>query len=268
MPKTGKRTAGVTMLELLITIFVLLIGVTGVMGLFPVGVKLSQLSCDDIAGSMTAQRALAAVRLQPNLLRSVRPYTDENTFGDVLGWKNDQSMGVEGLNGSIGTVVNETVVQPSLGNTAGRTLDAKDNDDNRALLLMTSGRATWKVYRLDKSSSLSQFSSGATVSPCTAFKGDDVESGDSFRLLGARSEGHIWATVPAGGISSLPPFTLGEGVVKGYGYLAIVTRVHGYTNSFRVDILIYNGYDKLLPTEGNRPAVACYTTILSGDMLQ
>jgi hypothetical protein len=62
-------------------------------------------------------------------------------------------------------------------------------------------------------------------------------------------------------------FHLGRGVVEGYGYLAIVTRLEGQDDTFRVDILVYKGYNSTLPPEANLPPVAVFSTIVSGDML-
>ena len=47
-----------------------------------------------------------------------------------------------------------------------------------------------------------------------------------------------------------------------------MTRVKDSTAAFRITVLVYKGYDKSLPPEGNLPAVACYSTILSQSMLQ
>jgi len=305
MRKTRKTTRGVTVLELLITIFVLLIGVTGIMGLFPVGVKLSQMSCDDVISSMTAQNALAAVRLQSGLLDRVKPYHEiDNLNGDVLCWTGPTTKASDGIGDITGTVQNTGSEAPGdplgvgkievafdAGSTAGkhgtRELNIKSatSFDNAAphndcgLLLMTSGRAMWKLYRLDNDSSISGSKFGATVSGAN-FPADGLLSGDSFRLIGARSDGKaggspywpIWATVPANfyGSASGPAttFTLGKGAADGYGYLAIATRVPGLDNSFRVDVLVYKGYDRTQPPERNDPAVACYSTILSGDMFR
>jgi hypothetical protein len=289
------RTArGVTILEILVAIFVMLIGVTGVISLFPVGVRLSEMSADDVISSMTAQHALAAVRCEPGLRARLQIHHEEtNPDGDVLGWTtNPAYRGIEGINGTVhavGDPLAKDHLQPTFPTPSGdppppaipdvRTLDLKaDSATNygSALLLMMSGDAKWKLYRLTNGSSLSEFDS--TTSGCTVFaaeapdapSGDRVEAGDAFRLIGARSKEGVWATVPAGFFGTPAPptaYALGAGVVDGYGYLAIVTRREGSQDTYRVDILIYKGYDATLPPEGNHPAIACYTTILSGDML-
>ncbi len=282
----GRHSSGVTILEVLMAIFVMLIGVTGVIALFPVGVKLSQMSCDDIVSAMTAQNALAAVRCQNPLLKYVDPYTDTtNTDGSVLGWTGTESKGIEGISGTVAKVgeggLAVTELEVSCGTTlTGRTLDVKLKDVNdkmndRALLLITSGEAIWKLYRLDEgcTTSPSPVKFVSTQNGCTSFPGDSIKATDTFRLIGARNIDHVWATVPSQfyGNGTSPPaqgYKLGQGAADGYGYLAIVTRVYDSTSSFRVDILVYKGYDTALPPEGNLPAVACYTTILSREMLR
>ena len=67
---------------------------------------------------------------------------------------------------------------------------------------------------------------------------------------------------PSGG------YVLGPGAVKGYGYLAIITPVYDEDDSYQVDILVYKAYDEFQAPEGNQPAVACFSTVLSGDMLR
>jgi hypothetical protein len=280
------RNQGVTILEILVAIFVMLIGVTGVISLFPVGVRLSEMSADDVVSSMTAQHALAAVRCEPELRARLRMYDpDSNRTGDVLGWAADRSLrGVEGLNGNVanvGSPLPNTGLQPAFENEIrlNRTLElhADAQPHNHAIMMMTSGKAKWKIYRLDSGTSLDGFDS--TENGCANFPaqpagqapGDRIEPGDTFRLIGARSKEGIWATVPAGffGTPAAPGsgYKLGKGVVDGYGYLAIITRKKGTTDTYRVDILVYKGYDETLPPEGNLPAIACYTTVLSGDML-
>lgn len=294
-PRRASR--GVTVLEILMAIFVMLIGLTGVIALFPIGVKLSQQGTDDVIGAMTAQGALAAVQLQIGLIGRVKGYAADSSvpLGDVLCWKAtapQESRGVENVTGTVANVgtgavgdpLGLTKVQVTCSGVDSRTLDVKQTGsglgtnpthDNCALLLITSGTAMWKLYRLDNTSSFStsQFGSASSVSPCTNFPADGVKTSDSFRLIGARDEKGVWATVPGffyTNVNAVPQtsFVLGKGAAPGYGYLAIVTRVKGYTNMFRVDVLVYKGYDSTAPPEGNLPAVACYTTILSGNMLR
>jgi Tfp pilus assembly protein PilV len=439
------RRRGVTILEVLVSIFVLLIGVTGVIALFPVGVRLSQQAADDVLSAMTAQNALAAVLAEPGLRNRVRAYVpagqpNENPDGDVTGWDGSTLKGLDGITanitavspdsglgptavkvalesvaGSMPTIGNLGFESPSFsgwkywhnmtstektntiwaaenlfvisasggiwsassasspsggryaglqlassvsqaisgfevgkiyrisfyeayrvatlsGNDLGVFLDSSriyyrasitdgtwrlrntntfvatqtahtirfqstnplgsdrttlidgisitplaqealslavhgdgSSGDNRALMLMTSGQAQQKLYRLVTSSQPNQpvLESVAEAN----FPFDDVKAGDEFRLLGARDVNNAWATVPAGFYKVTGPFHLGRGAVEGYGYLAIITRLEGQDDTFRVDILVYKGYNSSLPPEGNLPAVACYTTIVSGDML-
>ncbi len=277
----AKQSArGVTVLEVLIAVFVLLFGMTGVIALFPVGVRFSEKSADDVISSMTAQNALAAVRVQLGLGDRVAPYTATNTDGDVLSWKDGASRGVDGGKGSIVTVRDEfgtnTNRYTHLGVTyVGSAVDVDtfkdrvfaDTDDDRALMLMTSGKATWKLYRLDRDSTVnSQVSS--TKNGVTNFPGDGILKDDDVQLIGARDDVGEWATVPARFYESGAPYTLGKGSVDGYGYLAIINRVEDNDLAYRVTILVYKGYNEELPPEGNKPAVACYVTILSGDLLR
>ncbi len=269
------------MLELLITIFVLLIGMVGIMGLFPVGVHLSRQSSEDIIGAMTAQIGLAAVRCEPNLHQRVRPYSSENTSGDVLGWDGSAARGVDGIYGWVSNTfpagnlgVDEMEVAEAPG-SRDINIQARDGPgaDNLALMLITSGRAQWKLYRLDRQSQTGGPRFASTGSGVADFPADGVVHGDQFRLIGARAGNNVWATVPAGfyGTGSGPPsggYVLGTGAARNYGYLAIVSQVHGLSGAYRVDIIVYHNYDSSLPPEGNRPAVGCFTTIVSGDMLQ
>jgi len=275
MRRNTRLSRGVTVLEVLVSIFVLLIGITGVVSLFPIGVRLSQMSTDDVVSAMTFQNAIAAVRVYSNLLDRVLPYDANHPLGDVLAWAAGESDGIDGINGVVGNPPSDTEFDPDFStgdDGGGRTLDVKDaNKDDCALLLMTSGRAAWKLYRLGKDASnnpsdLSTFISGPTVSGCTDFTIDGVQQGDRFMLLGARDENHHWATIPFGFYDGAGLYQLGAGAAEGYGYLAIINRVHDSTTSFRVHVLVYKGYDNGLPPEANAPAVAYYTMIMSSDM--
>jgi hypothetical protein len=269
-------------LEILVAIFVMLIGVTGVMSLFPVGVKLSQTSTDDVYSAITAQNALAEVRIQTGLLTRLRPFGedggDASDEGDVLCWASGESKGVDGITGTIQNVdpitLGPTKVEVNCTDLDGRTFAVKDGSgDGYALMMMTSGDAQWKLYRLDLDDYTANSTVGSVNNGCTNFPEDGVESGDAFRLLGCKDQDGVWATIPelfytdASG-TDRTTFNLGPGAVKGYGYLAILTRVKDLSSTYRVDILVFKGYDKALPPEGNLSAVACYTTMLSSEMLR
>lgn len=279
--KMRQSIRGVTVLEVLIAVFVLLVGMTGVIALFPVGVTFSQKSTDDITSAMTASNALAAVRVQLGLNKRVDPYVeDTNPLGDVLSWDaaGTLSRGIDGVKGSIANVSDEfggdvnrhTHMDVTFdgGTVDSKTFLNKDSQPNNlALMLMTSGKAAWKLYRLDADTTYNSIVA-STVNGVTNFPGDGIKIGDEFQLIGARDESSEWATVPARFYEDGPPYTLGEGAVDGYGYLAIVNRVKDNELAFRVTILVYKGYDDDQPPEGNRPPIACYVTILSSDLLR
>jgi len=276
MRRNTRPNRGVTVLEVLVSIFVLLIGITGVVSLFPIGVRLSQMSTDDVVSAMTFQNAVAAARVYVNLLDRVLPYDADHPLGDVLAWADGESDGIDGIKGVVGSAPSATEFDPDFltgDDGGGRTLDVSDaNKDDCALLLMTSGRAAWKLYRLGKDASnnpsdLSTFISGPTVSGCTDFTTDGVREDDSFILLGARDENHHWATIPFGFYDGAGLYQLGAGAAEGYGYLAIINRVQDSVTSFRLHVLVFKGYDNGLPPEANAPAVAYYTMIMSGDLL-
>ncbi len=274
-------------MEVLMAIFVMLIGVTGVIALFPVGVHLSQQAADDIVGAMTVQSALAAVRVEPGLRNRVKAYVaGQYPNGDVLAWDGTQSKGLDGYTGTLSTPSASTPTRVNFSSmpngytnmflvkAQGDTSAVKANDC--ALLLVTSGKAASKLYRLDASTSpnYTDYSTSTFASVAngyTHFYGDGIVAGDTFRFLGARDERGVWATVPAGfyADASGPKtvFYLGQGAAEGYGYLAIVTRRRSDPSTVRIDVLVYKGYDKTLPPEGNLPAVAHYTTYWSMDML-
>jgi Tfp pilus assembly protein PilV len=281
--RATQSVRGVTILEVLISIFVLLVGVMGIMALFPVGVRFSQMSSDDAISAMTAQNALAAVRVQVGLLERVEPHPGANLKGDVLSWLSDASRGIDGGEGSVDTdgVADEfNTGDPDrfthMGVAFGTGTDSNTfvvrggaaTEDDRGLMLVTSGKAMWKLYRLDRDTDYGSSKVTSTNNGDTNFPGDGIEEGDEFRLLGARSDNHEWATVPARFYEDGPPYTLGEGAASGYGYLAIVNRVAGVAQAYRVTILVYKGYDEDLPPEANEPAIACYVTILSSDLLR
>lgn len=290
--RTRRKTIrGVTVMEVLMAILVMLIGTTGVIALFPVGVRLNQQAADDIICAMTVQNALAAVRVEPGLRNRVRAYVaDQYPNGDVLAWDGTQSRGIDGYTGSLSTPSSST---PNCIGFSGMTptgyatmFDVKQQGtlsaikaNDCALLLVTSGRAAPKLYRLDAASSdpngrYTNFGSsrfGSVANGYTHFFGDGIVAGDTFRLLGARDERGIWATVPAGFYADISGpktvFNLGQGATEGYGYLAIVTRRRTDPNTVRIDVLVYKGYDRTLPPEGNLPAVAHYTTYWPLEML-
>ncbi len=501
LTKATRTAGGTTVLEVLMAIFVLLVGVTSILALFPIGVHLSQMSADDAISALTVQNAIADLRAQTGPLARLQSYADTNNTGDALSWDsaNSKSLGIDGAGGSVvnvgGTWLGKTKLEPTLymGGTlvsaaiprtglaawfdagAGMTLSTgnvvetwmdqsgngrhatrldgsptyvsgaaggrpavrfstdapapgaslkfsrmsnmrtvfwvlKDNCPNTAahrhnllrdsggsndfyrgangniwdtassssyiragttrlngtvvngtttvlpfgsfnivsvittwsvsadtitwygdiaeiiiyttelgpadeaavgayltakyglttnygagssatavnmfntklntgettrndcaLMLMTSGKAQWKLYRLDDETVFSPAMIASTVNGYTDFPADGVQAGDNFKLIGARDIHHVWVTAPErfygdGG----PPasYRLGKGAANGYGYLAIIQRVSGSATAFRVHILVYRNYDESLPPEGNTPAIACYTTILSSDALR
>ena len=279
--KTIRSVRGVTVLEVLIAVFVLLVGMVGVFALFPVGVTFSQRSADDIIGAMTAQNALAAVRVQLNFKERLDSYATDNLNGDVLSWDTTRSRSVDGGVGAVSIVSNEfggdvnrhteMGVQFDTNTIDDKTFIGKDfvaADDDRALMLMTSGRATWKLYRLDHDTSFTGSKVSSTKNGVTNFPGDGIKEDDTFRLIGARDDSGAWATVPVGFYENGAPYTLGKGAAAGYGYLAIVNRVKEKEQAYRVTILVYKGYDDDQPPEGNEPAIACYVTILSSDLMR
>ncbi|MFH1730195.1 MAG: hypothetical protein ABIF82_00910 [Planctomycetota bacterium] len=291
MRKTNRQSIrGVTVLEVLIAVFVLLVGVTGVIALFPVGVRFSQMSADDVASAMTAQNALAAVRVQKDLLKRLDGYvTTSNENGDVLWWTGSGgvSKGVDGITGTVNTVYSAfgnpdelTHIQVFFNGTPSGCFNVRAAngsaaaEDNCALLLMTSGRAASKLYRLDTGSSYTNselWSVGhETNFPEDGIKGGASGQGDGFRLIGARDKTHRWVTLPDRFYEDGPSsgYKLGQGSAEGYGYLAIINRVSGISRAYRVTILVYKGYDEDRPPEANQPAIGCYATILSADTLR
>jgi len=284
----NKTRRSVTVLELLIAVFVLLIGITGVAALFPIGVHLSYQSSDDLVSAMTAQNALAAVRVQRGLLERVVGYVEgAYDSGDVLAWTGSISESVEDITAQVAQVGDpldpDRIEVDTLMGINGRTLDVKDQgsqspadpNDNCALLLMTSGTAEGKLYRLGGGSAVSGSAPFTLVTQESAvnFPGDGVEATDTLRLIGARDEDGVWTTVPedffnleSGG--GLPPYDLGQGAAEGYGYLVLVARLDDHDTAFRVTVLVYKGYDRSFPPEGNLPAVNCYTTVLPGNLLR
>lgn len=286
-----KPSRGVTIMEVLMALFVMLIGMTGVIALFPVGVQLNQLAADDIVSAMTVQNALAAVRLEPGLRNRVMAYVATSyPNGDVLAWNGTQSQGIDGYTGTLSTPSSSTPRRVGFSTMSpvgsatmfdvkqqGTTSAIKANDC--ALLLVTSGKAALKLYRLDASNSdptgtYTNFGNsrfGSVANGYTDFFRDGIVADDTFRLLGARDERGIWATVPAGFYADASGprtiFNLGQGATEGYGYLAIVTRRRSDPTTVRIDVLVYKGYDRTLPPEGNLPAVAHYTTYWPMEML-
>jgi hypothetical protein len=160
------------------------------------------------------------------------------------------------------------------GTTVFDVKDQADDHDDCALLLITTGKGRCKLYRLGSETDANPPTFEPTEPGCVNFFADELSMGDTFRLVGARSANGEWATVPPqffGDGTGPPPgsrYRLGEGATPEYGYLAIVSRLRDTEDTFRVDILVYKGYEETLPPEGNLPAVACYTTILSGGVLQ
>ncbi len=276
---------GVTVLEVLISVFVLLIGITGVIALFPVGVRFSQMSTDDAISAMTAQRALAAVRVQSNTLGRLGGYVaGSNEDGDTLSWNGTISRGIDEITGEALTMVGEhdtgfpdrhTHMGVAFDGADGESFDvmtsgAQANQDDRALMLMTSGRAMWKLFRLDRDTNFTTSRVASTKNGIASFPSSGIKEGDEFRLIGARDKNKVWVTVPDGFYENGPStgYKLGPGAAEGYGYLAILNRVKGISGAYRVTILVYKGYSEDMPPEGNDPAIACFTTILSGDLLR
>ncbi len=83
--EAASRRRGFSLIEVLLSVFILGIGVISIAALFPAGIAQQRQSVDDITGPIVAQNALAILRTK------LRPAD----FGTLEGW-GTQSLTIEG----------------------------------------------------------------------------------------------------------------------------------------------------------------------------
>lgn len=172
--RPASRSCGVTLIEVVIAIFVLSVGVMGVMSLFPAGYKLTSRSLERSISALAARHALA--RLAGFITSSAFTPPQPSQMSEV-----------ERL-GTVKAVNRTNLVVRVLG-------DEKPSSWPSSLsglyIVMTSGTAEGHIYRIstyDSTTGTLTFHDGVQFRTGLGESGEPVRVGDTFAIIGG-SEG-------------------------------------------------------------------------------
>ncbi|MFW6163960.1 MAG: type IV pilus modification PilV family protein, partial [Planctomycetota bacterium] len=172
----GRRAAaaGVTLVEVVIAIFVLTVGVLGIISLFPTGYRLGQMSFDRSVAALAARDAL------PRVLAELKPggsldYPDDDT-------QSLASVADEDRVGIIAEIPGQTQVRcKTHGGTRTPSYDSMDG----YYLVITSGSASGKAYRITGGSGNTLTCSNAQFRRWNDDTGDRIRVGDHYAIIGS-----------------------------------------------------------------------------------
>jgi len=262
---------GVTLIEVVIAIFVLSVGILGIMSLFPAGYRLTRKSVERSVSALAARHALARVvgeahkagftypEVDANLLESQRTGTIYDVKTDKLGCK---------------VLLNE---DPAWGTDL-----VKDY-----YLVMTSGTAEGHVYRISGNSK-QEVTEGGEEAQYVAFHdnvkfrtttdlGDEpVRKGDNFAIIGNKGTGaddFPNGFLTAGGSNrTIPVATYGDPNTPKeqwrYTYGCIISSPSPeMRETCRLDIFVYRGFapnNSASLAEANQLLIGHFVAYLSG----
>jgi len=173
-----RRCEGVTLVEVVIAIFILTVGVLGIISLFPTGYKLGQRAFDRSVGALAARDALP--RITAELRRS----------GGSLSYPSSTQTLTNNVHerdrvGTISQVVSAISLRC-------KTRGGDYNPSYTGLtggyyLVMTSGSAVGKLYRITGASGNQLTFSNAKFRTANANEGDPIRVGDHYAIIGSKS---------------------------------------------------------------------------------
>ena len=257
--RNRRRAAGVTLVEVVIAIFVLTVGVIGIISLFPAGYKLGQQAFDRSVASLAARDAL--VRIMGAARSAADPdtfYPDTTSTSETLCYRKVTERE------RVGTVyaVNAHTLECNAGPNTGPSRWAS-NYVAGYYCVMTSGTATGRAYLINSSTYSSTtkrgiltFSSSGTHAvtfrTVGSTTGDTVRVGDHFAIIGSKTGRKCYPTnfLSAGSsnrtaeIATHGKALRGSGTMWEYGYGCIITPPSDEMRGiYRVDVFVYRGFD-------------------------
>ena len=192
-PQSAIRSprSGVTLVEVVIAIFVLTIGVLGIISLFPTGYGLGQQAFDRSVASLAARDALPQVMAALKKGSLGYPSTGQTLFNIS---ERDRVGVITGIN-SATQIACQTrgSYNPTYTNLVGY------------YLVITSGAARGRLYRISGSGGNTLTCSGAEFRTASATTGHPIRIGDHYAIIGSNS--------PAN--SKCFPYTAGYSFVSG-----------------------------------------------------
>jgi len=171
--RPASRSSGVTLIEVVIAIFVLSVGVMGIMSLFPAGYKLTSRSLERSISALAARHALARLAGFITSSAFTPPQPCQISEAERVGT-------VSGVNrGSLVVRVLGDEKPSSWGSLSG------------FYIVMTSGTAEGHVYQIssyDSETGTLSFADNVTFRTSVNEDGEPVRVGDTFAIIGG-SEG-------------------------------------------------------------------------------
>jgi len=189
------HSAGVTLVEVVIAIFILTVGVLGIVSLFPTGYALGQRALDRSVAALAARDALARLHGEihdDNLTLPSKPDTDTGTEPLYL-YNASKQLGVPPRN-RVGTIVDisaHALTCRIRGDIAPSTSSTSVNHwPNLAdyYFVITSGTSAGRVFPISSSTGGQvTFASSITFRTGTSSPGIRVRVGDHFAIIGSKS---------------------------------------------------------------------------------
>jgi hypothetical protein len=285
------RREGVTLIEVVIAIFVLSIGIMGIMSLFPAGYKLTRRSVERSVAALAARHALARVVGKTDQLSM--PAVDAEALSNVF-----EAHRVGTVSGVEASWLHCKILggaQPSSWQIGGA-----DDQLQGYYLVMTSGSANGHFYKIaenKKTDSCSTCPSPTNKCQRLRFYSDikfntgqekryePVRVGDHFALIGSKTGSKCYPlrflgdTLGGGELRTMPVATYGDPNAPKdtwrYSYGCIISApAPEMTETFRLDVFVYRGFpykcpptvggEAVVPKQINQLAVGHYVAYMSG----
>jgi len=173
-----RRCGGVTLVEVVIAIFILTVGILGIISLFPTGYKLGQRAFDRSVGALAARDALPRITAE---LRRAGGSLDYPSSTQTL----TNNIHERDRVGTIVQVVNTTSLKCKT--RGGEITPTYTGLTGGYYLVMTSGSAVGKLYRITGASSNQLTFSAARFRTANANEGDPIRVGDHYAIIGSKS---------------------------------------------------------------------------------
>jgi len=171
-----RRCGGVTLVEVVIAIFILTVGILGIISLFPTGYKLGQRAFDRSVGALAARDALP--RIMGELRRGALSYPNSTQTPLSNIQERDRV-------GTISQVVSAKSLRCKT--RGGEHTPSYTGLTGGYYLVMTSGSAVGKLYRITGASSNQLTFNDATFRTANANEGDPIRVGDHYAIIGSKS---------------------------------------------------------------------------------
>ena len=176
-PSSAARAprSGVTLVEVVIAIFVLTVGVLGIISLFPTGYRLGQMAFARSVASLAARDALPRILAD---LKASPPRLNYPSDGQPLCSIAERDR--------VGVVVGINSATTLACRTRGGYNPTYSSLANYYLVI-TSGAARGRLYRISSSSGNTLTCSGATFRRTNDKTGDPIRIGDHYAIIGSTS---------------------------------------------------------------------------------